>query len=54
MFRENGNKKATVAILIPDEMDLKGKAITTDKEGASNLTLGIYPKNPKALFQKDM
>ena len=40
-FRENCNKKhAGVAILVPDKIDFKIKAMTRDKERPSNSTSG--------------
>ena len=41
-------KKAGVAILIPDKIDFKTKTITRDKEDPSNSTSGyLSEKNPK-------
>ena len=41
IFHANGNqKKAGVAILIPDKIDFKIKAITSDKEGHYIMTNG--------------
>ena len=39
-----GTNKAGVAILIPDKMDSKTKAIVRDKEGPSNSTSGYILK----------
>ena len=61
IFHANGNqKKAGVAILIPDEIDFKIKTITGDKEGHYTMIKGsiqeedimivnIYPPNVGAL-----
>ena len=41
MFHANGKqKKAGVAILMPDEIDLNIKTITRDKEGHYIMTMG--------------
>ena len=44
LCRENRNKKkkSGVAILIPDKIDFKTKAIPKDKEGPSNSTSGHF------------
>ena len=40
MKMETNKQKAGIAILIPDKIDFKIKAITRDKEGPSNPTSG--------------
>ena len=45
-------KKAGVAILTPDWTDFKAKATTRDKEGPSNPTPALSPKQPKTPIQE--
>ena len=42
-------KKTWVAILIPDKIDFKAKAITKDKEGPSNSTSGYLSEGTQIL-----
>ena len=51
IFHENGNKqKSGEAILIPDKIDFRTKAITRDKERSSNSTAGYLSKDSKTLI----
>ena len=53
METEKRKEKSGVAILIPENINFKRKAIPSDKEGPSNPTSEYLPEEPKKLLRRD-
>ena len=48
------NKKAGVAILVPDKIDFKTKVISSDKDGPSNPSSGHLPEETQNTTLRDL